>query len=122
MAVNTTPRQRLIEAILRKAVLEQGPLAFTGTAALRTAVDSAGFTRRIAADGKDEVPGHQAAQLVAQAIEAAAVSAQPQLIRAIYTGERDRAITQFQGQSSTYNTNKTAADAEATAITGTVLQ
>lgn len=121
MAVSPTPRQRLIERIIRKSVLEAAPLAFDGTAGLRSAVDSAGFTRSIAADGKDQVPAHEAAQLLAQAIESAVVSSQPQLVRAIYTAERDRSIALLNGQSSTYTTNKGTNDAEVAAITGTVL-
>ena len=115
-----TARQLLLEAIIKKAALGE-PIAFNGTAPLRTAVDAAGFLRTIAADGKDQVATGQGMLLIGAAMEAAVVSSQPQLAHAIYLAERDRFISGYQNQSSSYTTAKNATDASATSITGTVL-
>lgn len=115
-----TTRQNFIGYIIKKAASESEPIAFTPTAGLRTAVDAAGFARREAADGKDEVIAEQAA-FVGLAIESAVVSAQPQLLKAIFTGERERRVALLNASSTSYTGAKTAVDTEAAAITGTVL-
>lgn len=113
-----TARQSLIENILIRGT-HGGAISFTPTVGLRNAVDAAGFVRFPASDGKDEIRNDQV-QFMAQAIEAAALG-QPQLLQAIYTAERDRAVTTLNGTASNATAASNAASSQAAAITGTSL-
>ncbi|GIV04110.1 MAG: hypothetical protein KatS3mg015_2940 [Fimbriimonadales bacterium] len=116
-----TPRQRLIATILKKASQSSVPVAFAPSPALRAAVDSLGWFRRTADDGFDEID-YDIDLFLAQAIEAAIVDNRPQLIRAIYSAERDRLIARSSVDANSLTSQAKALTTLVTNITGTTLQ